>query len=514
MTARPPRRIAFVGPTLAPSERPEGSFTYLPPIRHGDLFALDLRPGDQVLVIDGVYQHFAPIRHKEILAVLALGVRVAGTASLGALRAAELAGFGMRGLGHVYTAARCGELVADADVGVLHAADGDGGRRLTVATVAVRHAVAELTAAGRLSAAEAARIRQVADSLHFTERSERALLHHAGPARPAMQRLVDHLADHGDVKTQDALAALHLLESERAAPTKDSGWGPAADPTREAAADAAARPAGGRRPEAVLHTASDPGRAPAAEQPPEAGSAAGTVTGLCAGIGRAAATATGSTGGSAPGPELAAGVPAAGAVWESSYGSEWAFERRPLRPGSAVGSRHALACLQLFEADFPERHRAYARRMAAAAVSLPAGAASGALLGAAGFAPATRPDARLARPTAATAHWSAEDRLLTRTFRLRPGRLVYADLPPEALGGTGPAELEQWCLRLATPAGPPPVPPAHWHALLRRLWGAQHPHEYRLCALERGFRDEAEAARLAAAFNPALVALLTERAAA
>ncbi|MFJ3203747.1 TfuA-like protein [Streptomyces sp. NPDC086989] len=455
MTARPPARFAFVGPTLAPAERPAGSFTYLPPIRHGDLFALDLRPGDQVLVIDGVYQHFAPIRHKEILAMLALGVRVAGTASLGALRAAELAGFGMRGLGHVYTAARCGELVADADVGVLHAADGDGGRRLTVATVAVRHAVAELTAAGRLSAAEAAGIRQVADSLHFTERSERALLHHAGPARPAMQRLVDHLAAHGDVKTQDALAALRLLEAEFAAqPADDSGWGPAA----RTVDDRAGEPAG------------------------EGGAAGGATV--------------------------------AGAVWESSYGSEWAFERRPVRGGSAVGSRHALACLQLFEADFPERHRAYARRMAAAAVGLPAGAGSGALLGAAGFAPATRPDARLARPTAATAHWSAEDRLLTRTFRLRPGRLVYADLPPEALAGTGTAELEQWCLRLAAPAGPPPVPPARWHALLRRLWGAQHPHEYRLCALERGFRDEAEAARLAAAFNPALVALLTERAAA
>ncbi|MFD5508205.1 TfuA-like protein [Streptomyces sp. NPDC127051] len=445
--ARPPRRIAFVGPTLAAAERPEGSFTYLPPVRHGDLFALDLRPGDQVLVIDGVYQHFAPIRHKEILAVLALGVRVAGTASLGALRAAELAGFGMRGLGHVYTAARCGELVADADVGVLHAADGDGGRRLTVATVAVRHAVAELTAAGRLSTAEGAQIRQVADSLHFTERSEQALLHHAGPARPAMMRLLDHLAAHGDVKTQDALSALRLLEAEFAAESAedasgesagDSGWGVAADAS-------------------------------------------------------------------------------AAAVWGSSYGAEWAFERRPVRSGSVVGSRHALACLQLFEPDFPERHRAYARRMAADSVGLPGGVGSGALLGAAGFAPATRPDARLARPTAATVHWSAEDRLLARTFRLRPGRLVYADLPPEALAGTGLAELEQWCLRLAAPAGPspvPPVPPVRWHALLRRLWGVQRPHEYRLAALERGFRDEAEAARLAAAFNPALVALLTERAAA
>ncbi|MFE2147092.1 TfuA-like protein, partial [Streptomyces sp. NPDC059456] len=382
MTARPPARFAFVGPTLAPAERPAGSFTYLPPVRHGDLFALDLRPGDQVLVIDGVYQHFAPIRHKEILATLALGVRVAGTASLGALRAAELAGFGMRGLGHVYTAARCGELVADADVGVLHAADGDGGRRLTVATVAVRHAVAELTAAGRLSAAEAARIRQVADSLHFTERSEQALLHHAGPARPAMQRLVDHLAAHGDVKTQDALAALHLLEAELAAESaEDSGWGPAAHAVHDRAGKPTAAPAGRPAPDRATgpaaHAVGDRAAA-AVSGPPGKPTAAPAADPAAASAGES-------------GPE--AGATVAGAVWESSYGSEWAFERRPVRDGSAVGSRHALACLQLFEADFPERHRAYARRMAAAAVGLPAGARSGALLGAPGVAPPTRPHA-------------------------------------------------------------------------------------------------------------------------
>lgn len=423
-----PRRIAFVGPTLAPHARPDSGFTYLPPVRHGDLFALDLRPGDEVLILDGVYQHFAPIRHKEILAQLARGVRVSGAASLGALRAAELADFGMRGLGRVYEAARAGRLVADADVGVLHADEEDGGRRLTVAMVSVRTAVSELLAVGAIGAEEGALIERAAGRLHFTERSERALEHCAGGFRDEMRLVLDHIDRYGDVKTQDALAALDRLAAEPA-----DGSAHTADPTL------------------------------------------------------------------------------AGAVWQSSYGAEWEFERRPLRPGSPVGSRLALACLQLFAADFPERHRAYALRLAAESTGR-RGASAAALLDTSGFAPATRPDARLARPTAATADWSPEERLLTRTFRLRPGRLTYADLPPEALSGTSPAELEQWCERLLVPAGTPPLPAARRHELLRDLWQVRRPEEYRLCVLERGFRDEAEAARFAGAFDLALVSRLADAA--
>lgn len=415
-----PRRIAFVGPTLPEQQRPTGSFEYRPPVKHGDLFDLCLRPGDQVLIVDGVYQHFAPIRHKEILAQLARGVHVVGTASLGALRAAELADFGMQGLGEVYAEARAGRLVADADVAVLHADDHAGARRLTEAMVSVRHGLTELLRTGKLDTGQAARLEQAAARLHFTERSAAGLRHEAGPDRDAMQLLLDHLHRHGDIKTRDARHALDTL---------------------------AARPV-----------------------PP-------------------------------PCP-----APGTAEAWPSSYGREWDFEHRPLRPGSAVGARLALACLQLFAVDFPERHRAYTLRLAAATTGCTG--CAGRLLDAAGFAPATRPYARLARATEATADWSADERLLARTFRLPPGRLVYQDLPAEALGDSTLDEVEERCLRLLLPPSAPAAPTAHRHALLRQLWQADSDHEYRLCALERGFRDTAEAARLAGAFDLALIARL------
>ncbi|MGW7609151.1 TfuA-like protein [Streptomyces sp. NPDC054766] len=415
-----PRRIAFVGPTLPEPLRPAGPFTYRPPVRHGDLFDLCLRPGDQVLIVDGVYQHFAPIRHKEILAQLARGVHITGTASLGALRAAELDGFGMQGLGQVYAQARAGRLTADADVAVLHADDSAGARRLTEAMVCVRHALAELLQARTLDPGQAARLEHTAAALHFTERSAPALLRAAGPDRDAMHLLLDHLREHGDIKTRDARHALDTL---------------------------AARPV-----------------------PPPA---------------------------DAPGPA---------ATWPSSYARQWDFEHRPLQPGSAVGARLALACLQLFAADFPERHRAYTLRLAAATTGCTGSA--GQILGAAGFAPAPRPDAQLARPTRATAGWSVDERLLARTFRLPPGRLVYQDLPPEAVAGTTLDELQDHCRRLLLAPTAPAAPTAHRHTLLREVWQAGADHEYRLCALERGFRDTAEAARLAGAFDLTLITRL------
>jgi len=197
------RFIVFVGPSLAPAERPRTRAVYLPPVRHGDLFRLDAREGDVVLIIDGIYQHVAPLRHKEILAVMSAGVEVFGAASFGALRAAELQAYGMHGIGRVYNAYRTGELSDDAEVALLHTADEDC-HVLTVALVSVRFAVADLAAQGRLDVREGERLLALAAALHFTERTPGALRASAGPA---MAMLLDYLSI-GNVKTRDALDAI------------------------------------------------------------------------------------------------------------------------------------------------------------------------------------------------------------------------------------------------------------------------------------------------------------------
>ncbi|MFJ7590051.1 TfuA-like protein [Streptomyces sp. NPDC097617] len=103
----------FAGPTigadrireLVPDAVPH------PPVKRGDLLRLALRPGDVALTIDGVWHQSAPIRHKDILAVLADGVTI-----VGALRTAELAPYGMVGVGRIFEDFRAGRLDADDEV--------------------------------------------------------------------------------------------------------------------------------------------------------------------------------------------------------------------------------------------------------------------------------------------------------------------------------------------------------------------------------------------------------------
>ncbi|MFJ3880832.1 TfuA-like protein [Streptomyces sp. NPDC090077] len=116
----------FVGPTPARSEPQLAApgVRVWPPARHGDLFDTAIRGGDTVVLIDGVYHQAPALRHKEILAAMGRGVGVVGAASIGALRAAELAPYGMLGVGHIYTAYVRGGIEGDDEVAVGQAPDG------------------------------------------------------------------------------------------------------------------------------------------------------------------------------------------------------------------------------------------------------------------------------------------------------------------------------------------------------------------------------------------------------
>ena len=93
----------------------------LPPVAVGDVLALARRRGvARIAIIDGYFERMAAVWHKEILLALERGIAVWGAASMGALRAAELAPFGMIGVGAIYRAFARGALVADDEVAVAH----------------------------------------------------------------------------------------------------------------------------------------------------------------------------------------------------------------------------------------------------------------------------------------------------------------------------------------------------------------------------------------------------------
>ena len=110
----------LLGPTLPVAEaRTYLDALYLPPAEQGSVFraVLEHRPA-VVAIIDGAFAQRPAVRHKEILWAMANGVEVHGAASMGALRAAELAPYGMIGHGFVYRWYRRTPLADDEEVAV------------------------------------------------------------------------------------------------------------------------------------------------------------------------------------------------------------------------------------------------------------------------------------------------------------------------------------------------------------------------------------------------------------
>lgn len=122
-------------------------------------------------IIDGFYFQAASVRHKELLFLLANGIHVWGAASMGALRAAELAAFGMRGFGAIFHAYLHGEIDGDDEVAVLHAPQELEYLKVTEALVNIRYACQVAVSEGLLSPAEYDLVLEVASHLLFFERS-------------------------------------------------------------------------------------------------------------------------------------------------------------------------------------------------------------------------------------------------------------------------------------------------------------------------------------------------------
>ena len=173
--------VVFTGPTLPRSE--VGQFCLdcqiMPPARQGDIWsAVRAHRPVAIALIDGVFFHDPAVWHREILWALAEGVHVFGAASMGALRAAELAPFGMQGVGKVFEAYRDGiwpgfpePFEDDDEVAVIHAPAELGHAPLSDAMVDLRDTLLAASADGIITIAEARALAERLKSLPFGERS-------------------------------------------------------------------------------------------------------------------------------------------------------------------------------------------------------------------------------------------------------------------------------------------------------------------------------------------------------
>ena len=96
--------IIFVGNIVSEDEAKNilPSAIIYPPASMGDMYRYAEHGVDTVVFIDGTSDGSPAVWHREILDVMADGVRVIGAAGAGAVRAAELEPFGMIGYGKVF----------------------------------------------------------------------------------------------------------------------------------------------------------------------------------------------------------------------------------------------------------------------------------------------------------------------------------------------------------------------------------------------------------------------------
>ena len=130
-------------------------------------------------MVDGYFETVPTVWHKEILWALSQGIHVYGAASIGALRAAELAEFGMHGVGLVYRQFREGVLADDDEVAVLHGPAELDYVALTEAMVNVRSTLDGAFASGIVGPAAAAMLISAAKSLFYKDRTWELVLQRA-----------------------------------------------------------------------------------------------------------------------------------------------------------------------------------------------------------------------------------------------------------------------------------------------------------------------------------------------
>jgi hypothetical protein len=176
----------FLGPTLPPDDAAATlDAVYLPPVQQGDVYRVAVRHRPRAIgIVDGYFEHVPSVWHKEILWAMAEGIHVFGSASMGALRAAELAAFGMRGVGRIFESYRTGvfepygdEVFEDEDeVAIVHDRADASYRAYSEAMVNIRSTLAAATSAGIIGADTRDGLVRIAKQLFYPERSWQRIL--------------------------------------------------------------------------------------------------------------------------------------------------------------------------------------------------------------------------------------------------------------------------------------------------------------------------------------------------
>ena len=208
-----PKIIVFLGPSLDLKSAEEIlKADYRPPAKRGDLIEA-ARDGATVIgLIDGVFHQESAVAHREILAALKSGIRVVGSSSMGALRAAEMDTLGMVGIGEIYRMYKSGKLESDDEVALVF--DPNSGLSLSEPLINIRFTLKQARETGIIDTVVHDALLSSARSLFYPKRTYRAIVSGSGDAVnvPTRERFLAWVDTNAcDQKRNDAIEALRYI---------------------------------------------------------------------------------------------------------------------------------------------------------------------------------------------------------------------------------------------------------------------------------------------------------------
>jgi hypothetical protein len=216
-----PAVAVFSGPSISAAEIEAELDAYChPPAAQGDVYRATLERPVMIALIDGSFEQVPAVWHKEILWAMAQGIHVLGAASMGALRAAELAAFGMEGVGSIFEAYRDGRLVDDDEVALVHGPAETAYAPLSEPLVNIRPTLQSAALDGIIATATLHKLLKIAKQLFYPERSYPRILEE-GASRSLPESELRALANwlpggRVDQKREDAFRLLRVLRKRLA----------------------------------------------------------------------------------------------------------------------------------------------------------------------------------------------------------------------------------------------------------------------------------------------------------
>lgn len=207
------RIIVFLGPSLDVESAQEIlPAEYRPPAKRGDLLRAAEDGAEIIGLIDGVFHQESAVAHREILAAIRKGIRVVGSSSMGALRAAEMDTLGMVGIGDVYRMYKSGILESDDEVALVF--DPVSGYSLSEPLVNIRYTLRKARDTHVISGEEHDALLAAARSVFYPQRTYARITAAAGDTVEAgtQSRFLAWAGEHAcDRKRQDAIEALEYI---------------------------------------------------------------------------------------------------------------------------------------------------------------------------------------------------------------------------------------------------------------------------------------------------------------